>query len=426
MASTYRQTLAALYALEAKKGMDFRLSRLDPVLEALGHPQRAFACVHVAGTNGKGSTSAMVEAAFRAGGHRTGLYTSPHVVSFRERIRIAGVPISREAVVRRVAEVETAGATAKTGLTFFEIATLMAFLEMREAGVDVAVIEAGLGGRLDATNVAHGDVAVLTSVGIDHAEFLGSTIEEIAREKAAIIKAGSVAITGALPISAAKIVAARAEEVDAKLLVHGRDFDDFEPLFAAQQSRPGQVPMGAHQLRNAAVAAAAVEALGTRFPVTTAERDAAILAVRWPGRLEMLPRRQGRGSLVLDAAHNPEGAVALASSLDSVAPERPRVLVFASMGDKDWRAVLTTLAPCFDRVVVAPLPMQRAAAPALFQEVVPDAILAPSAEQALDRAEEIATAHGSVVVAGSIFLLGHLYRYCGGAFLENDLDDSVD
>ena len=187
MPGTYEQTLADLYALEAKKGMDFRLSRLDPVLEALGHPERAFACVHLAGTNGKGSTAAMIEAALRAGGHRTGLYTSPHLVSFRERIRIGGVPITREAVVRQVEAVRAASARTGADLTYFEIATLAAFLELREREVEVAVLEAGLGGRLDVTNVAHGDVAVVTSVGIDHAEFLGHTIAEVAREKAAII-----------------------------------------------------------------------------------------------------------------------------------------------------------------------------------------------------------------------------------------------
>ncbi len=423
MRRTYKQTLAELYALEAKKGMDFRLSRLDPVLEALGHPERAFPCVHLAGTNGKGSTAAMIDGALRAGGHRTGLYTSPHLVSFRERIRVGGVPISREAVVRQVAAVHDATARTNSSLTFFEIATIAAFLEMREREVEVAVVEAGLGGRLDVTNVVHGDVAVLTSVGIDHAEYLGNTVPEVAREKAAIVKRGATAITGALCRDAEAVVSERVAEVGAKWLAYGRDFGDFEPLVAAQARKGSGALAGAHQLRNAGVAAASVEALSSRFPVAREALERGILTARWPGRLEVLRRRRGDGPLVLDAAHNPEGAAALAASLDEVAPARPRVLVFAAMADKDWRSMLAALAPHFEHVLFAPLPMQRAEAPSRFLEAVPSGRLASSGAEALEMAEEAASAHGSIVVAGSIFLLGNLYRSAGGTLLETDLAD---
>ncbi len=410
----YRETLAGLYALEAKKGMDFRLERLGPVLERLGHPERAFACVHLAGTNGKGSTSAMIEAALRAGGHRTGLYTSPHLVSFRERIRTGGVPISRESVVRHVAEVRRSMDAAGADLTFFEITTLAAFLEMREAEVEVAVVEAGLGGRLDVTNVVHGDVAVITSVGIDHAAFLGDTIGAIAREKAAIIKPGATAVSGALPGEAMDEVAARVAAVGARWLALGREFHaDGAPLALA----------GRHQARNAAVARAAVEAMSARFPVSAAEFERGLAGVRWPGRLEVVRRRRGDGPLVLDAAHNPEAAAALAASLDEVAPGRPRTLVFAAMADKDWSAMLGELAPRFDRVFVAPLAMARAEDPRSFLRAVPGAVVAASAREALEMADAAADAHGSVVVAGSIFLLGTLYRAAGGALLEPGLAD---
>jgi len=419
---TYPQTLAALYALEAKKGMDFRLSRLDPVLAALDHPERLPACVHLAGTNGKGSTAAMIEGALRAGGYRTGLYTSPHLVSFRERIRIAGVPITAEAVVRHVETVRSAMAATGADLTFFEIATLAALLEMREQRVEIAVIEAGLGGRLDVTNVVRGDVAVVTSVGLDHREFLGSTIAEIAREKAAIIKPGAVAVTGVLDPAAEIVVAARVADVGATHLAFGRDFGPFEPLLAARrESKQGLA--GNHQARNAAVAAAVVGALAPRFPVPAADRDRGILAARWPGRLEVLARRSGDGPLILDAAHNPEAALALAASLDELAPGRPRVLVFAAMADKDWHAMLATLAPCFDRVIVTALAMARAERPERFLEAAPDAAVASSPALALEQAEAAASAHGSIVVAGSIFLLGNLYRTAGGTLLEEDLAD---
>lgn len=413
-AGAYEATLAALYALEAKKGMDFRLERLDPVLERLGHPERAFACVHLAGTNGKGSTSAMIERVLRAAGHRTGLYTSPHLVSFRERIRIGGVPIAREAVVRQVAEVRRAMDAAGADLTFFEIVTLAAFLELREREVEIAVVEAGLGGRLDVTNVARGDVAVITSVGIDHAAFLGDTIREIAREKAAIIKPGATAVTGALPDDAVAEVAARVAGVGARWLALGRDF---------HTDGPPRALAGRHQAHNAAVARAAVGALSARYPVSAEDLERGFASVRWPGRLEVVGRRRGDGPLVLDAAHNPEAAAALAASLDEVAPARPRVLVFAAMADKDWAAMLGELAPRFDRVFVAPLAMPRAEDPRAFLRAVPGAIVTTSAHEALERADEAADAHGSVVVAGSIFLLGILYRAAGGALLEPELAD---
>jgi dihydrofolate synthase/folylpolyglutamate synthase len=171
------------------------------------------------------------------------------------------------------------------------------------------------------------------------------------------------------------------------------------------------------------VAAAAVAALSPRFPVATAELERGILTARWPGRLEVLRRRRGDGPLVLDAAHNPEGAAALAGALDEVAPARPRVLVFAAMADKDWHAMLAVLAPRFDRVVFAPLPMARAEAPGRFLEAVPSGIVAASGAEALELAEASASAHGSIVVAGSIFLLGNLYRSAGGTLLETDLTD---
>ncbi len=433
MPSTYKDTLASLYALEAKKGMDFRLSRLDPVLDALDHPERAFRAVHIAGTNGKGSTAAMIESALRAGGYRTGLYTSPHLVSFRERTRIGGMPISEDSVVRHTETILDVASQTGAELTFFEIATLAAFLEMRERHVEIGVIEAGLGGRLDVTNVVRGDVAVLTSIGIDHAEFLGDTIAGIAAEKAAIIKHGAIAVTGAMDATADAVVAARVREVGATRTAWGRDFGPFEPLVAAQRAdsvsetatgfHSSHVLAGAHQAHNAALAAAAVSALASEFPVSPGTRDEGIVNARWPGRLEVLARRRGTGPVVLDAAHNPQAVAALVASLDAVAPSRPRVLVFAAMADKDWREMLRMLIPAFDKVIVTALPMARAERPESFLASAPGAVVAPDPTQALERAEREAAAHGSIVVTGSIFLLGNLYRAAGGKLLEEDLAD---
>lgn len=420
MPRTYQEILVDLYALEANKGMDFRLSRLDPVLDDLGNPQRSFACVHVGGTNGKGSTCAMIESALRAGGHRTGLYTSPHLVSFRERIRIAGVPIDRQAVVRQVEAVYAAMLRTGTELTFFEIATIAAFLEMRDQKVTIAVVEVGLGGRLDATNVVHGEVAVLTSVGLDHTEYLGPTIGDVAREKSAIIKKGSVAVVGLLEPRALAVVSARAAEVGAPLLVYGRDFSGHD-ADASGVSAPRL--SGGHQRRNAALAQAALGLLNDRFPVSEAEREKGIASARWPGRLEVVRPGDGSGTLVLDAAHNPEAVSSLIDALPLVAPSRPRVLVFAAMRDKDWPAMLEALRPHFDRFVFAPLPMPRAENPTRFLAKVPDGVVAASPVDALELAQEAACTHGSVVVAGSIYLLGHLYRKVGGTLLEENLED---
>lgn len=421
MAGSYRETLAALYALEARRGMDFRLERLAPVLEALGHPERAFAAVHLAGTNGKGSTASMIEAALRAGGYATGLYSSPHLVSFRERIRVGGEPISQEAVVRHVETIRVACERAGASLTFFEIATIAAFLEMRERGVEVAVIEAGLGGRLDATNVVDGDVAVITSIAIEHAEYLGGTLASIASEKAGIIKRGTSVVCGALAGEAMAEIERKAKDMGARLRVYGRDFEAFEPMLAAQ--REGRGLAGEHQARNAALAAAAVEALARRFPVDEQVRDAAIAGVRWPGRMEMVAPASGSPLLVMDSAHNPAAAEALAVALDASDLPRPRVLLFAAMADKDWRAMLAALLPCFDAVVLTAPPMARAERPERFLEAAPQGRVVSPAHAALAEARGLATAHGSVVVTGSIFLLGHLYRSAGGRFLEPDLED---
>lgn len=442
MTSAYQETLAWLYRLEARRGMDFRLERLVPVLARLGDPQLALRCVQVAGTNGKGSTAAMIESALRRGGYLTGLYTSPHLLSFRERIRIGREAISESAVVEQVAAVRAAMEAAGAWLTFFEIATLAALLEFRARHVDVAIIEVGLGGRLDATNVVDAKVAVLTSIGIDHAEFLGDTIEQIAFEKAGIVGCGATLVSGPLAAAAEAVVAERVSAQQARWLRYGRDFHDLPVVLEAQ--RRGAALLGAHQSHNAAVAAAAVDALAGELPVAREVRDLAIVEARWPGRFEVI---DAAPPLILDAAHNPHAAEALAATLEALAASRPalrarpRVLVFGAMADKDWPAMLRLLAPGFDAVVCARLPMPRAEQPERFVEELqrvygrgPDGgplaaahpavvSVAETPSAALAEARRLAATGGSVVVAGSIFLLGHLYRAAGGKLIEQDLQD---
>ncbi len=401
-----------MYALEAERGMDFRLERLAPVLDRLDHPERRFRAVHVAGTNGKGSTAATVHAILGAAGVRAGLYTSPHLLSFRERIRVGEGVVSAADVVLRVDEVRRAMDDCDARLTFFEIATLAAFAQFRAEGVDVAVVETGLGGRLDATNIIDAEVAVITSVGLEHTEYLGETVAEIAGEKAGIVKPGSTVLVGPVPAEADAVIDAVCRRQGASLLRHGRDFTEDQAMAGAHATL-----LGAHQRRNTALAAEAARRLAagglvTDGFVTDGHVRAGIAAVRWPGRLEVV---EGDPLVVLDGAHNPHAADALARALDELAVPRPRVLVFGAMDDKDHAAMLRSLAPAVDRVVFVPVDQRRSESPSRLSAAAPKgtvAEIAPEAEEGFRRAVAGATG-GSVVVAGSIFLVGQLYGVSG-------------
>jgi dihydrofolate synthase/folylpolyglutamate synthase len=314
---------------------------LEPMREACartGHPERAFPAVHVAGTNGKGSVSAMVEAIARAHGLRTGMYTSPHLCRFAERIRVDGEPID-DAVLASVLE---RALSAGPDLSFFETATLAAFFAFRDARVDLAVLEVGIGGRLDATNVIPAPrAAAITRIALDHTDRLGATVVEIAREKAGIAKAGLEIALGPMPSP----VRAAIDEV-----AHANGATTFSVADAPLPARVGLV--GAHQAENARIAAA----LGARIGASASAIDRGIAGVRWPGRLERI------GDVLLDGAHNPDGAEALARYVRSLAVPPDRVaLVFGTLGDKDWTAMLDTLAPLAEtRFYVAP-PASRSA-----------------------------------------------------------------
>src|SRR5579862_3788185 len=222
--SEYADVLAALYRLEAAKGMDFKLERVALALKNLGNPQRDFAAIHVAGTNGKGSVAAMLQAMFDAGGYRAGLYTSPHLLRFTERVRIGNQEITQDAVVGLAREIHAAATLRGIELTFFEFVTVMAFLHFARERIDLAVIEVGLGGRLDATNVIDPAVTVITTIGLDHQEFLGDTLASIAAEKAGIVKPQRPLVVGRLGPEAARIVMQAAATENAPAVWLGRDF----------------------------------------------------------------------------------------------------------------------------------------------------------------------------------------------------------
>lgn len=373
----------ALHRLYARIPLGMRLG-LEPMLEACaraGHPERAFPAVHVAGTNGKGSVCAMVEAIARSQGQKTGLYTSPHLCRFAERIRIDGEPVSDDALAGLLGRALDAG----PDLSFFETATLAAFFAFQDAKVDVAVLEVGLGGRFDATNVIPTPRAAgITRIALDHTNRLGTTLVEIAREKAGIAKAGLDLVLGPMPedVRAA---------IDAVAYAHGATTTsvDDEPV-------PARLGLaGAHQRDNARVAAV----LGSRIGASTSGIEEGLADVRWPGRLERI------GNVLLDAAHNPDGALALAAHVRSLAlPPAEVALVFGTLSDKDWGPMLDTLAPLAGlRLYVAPSGASRGAVDPSAMAARHAGTLAPSVPDALTAT----AARSLVVVAGSMVLVGH-------------------
>jgi dihydrofolate synthase/folylpolyglutamate synthase len=369
---------------------------LDPMREACartGHPERAFPAVHVAGTNGKGSVCAMVEAIARTQGLRTGLYTSPHLCRFAERIRVNGEPLDDAALATVLDRALESG----PDLSFFEAATLAAFLAFRDARVDLAVLEVGIGGRLDATNVIPTpQAAAITRIALDHTDRLGSTLIDIAREKAGIAKPGLEIVLGPVPppVRAAIDEVARAHQATTVSA-------DAAP--AAELPPPAHVGLpGAHQLDNARIAAV----LGARIGASPRAITEGIAAARWPGRLERI------GDFLLDGAHNPDGAEALARHLRSLAvpPERV-VLLFGTLGDKDWAAMLDTLAPLARaRFYVAPPASRSAIDPRAMSSRHPGTVAA-SIEEALHLAGQLAreaTQRGAAlcVICGSLVVVG--------------------
>jgi dihydrofolate synthase/folylpolyglutamate synthase len=382
----YEESRLWLYGL-ARGGVKLGLDRMEAICAALDHPERAWPCVIVAGTNGKGSVSAIMHEALVASGIRAALYTSPHLHTVRERIRIGREPISESAFVRevdRLRRVVDRGACPEP--TFFEAITAIAFTAMRAAKIEFAVLEVGLGGRLDATNVAKNVRAtVITSIGMDHEAYLGTTIEEIAREKAGIARKGVPMIVGV-------------GDPDALRVIRGVCTARKAPLHRARANHaPTTTLRGVHQRDNAGTAAVALRHIGVS---ETAVR-AGLHGVHWPGRLETI---DGEPSLLLDAAHNPDGAAALAAYLSTLPKTGRRVLLFGVMADKDWPAMLRSLSPEIDERVYVEPALGRAEKIANLDAFAPG-LSASSIPLGLEVAKTRAGAHGLVIVAGSIFVL---------------------
>jgi len=385
-------------------GVDLGLDRVLLALERLGSPERRIPAVHIAGTNGKGSCAAFTDSILRQAGLHTGLFTSPHLSRFTERIRIDGAEIDGD----HLARLDEAVAGTNVPLTFFEVSAVLAFLAFAEAKVDVAILETGLGGRLDATSVCHPVACAITSIALDHEAILGNTLRAIAFEKASIARPGIPLFLGPLAEEADDRIVEVAQAAGAPLRRPGVDY----PPAPIAPALPGP-----HQLANAALAVAlsrqAAQALGRSLGDSDVVRG--LTSARWPGRLERIA-----DDVLLDCAHNVEGTMALVAALP--AAER-RVLVTSIVRDKNAAGMLSVLAPHFDRVVITRSQSDRAADPQRLAELVSRTragdrqvvcVENPVAAFALARDYAREVPSGLVVVAGSIFLVGALRAYLLG------------
>jgi len=390
----------------------FGLERTLALLGALGNPHLAFPVIHVAGTNGKGSSLATAEALLLGRGLRVGKYTSPHLVDFRERVLVDRVPIEADAVVQFVER--WTPLVERLGATFFEATTAMAFDAFARGNVDVALIETGLGGRLDSTNVVDPAAAGVTTIGWDHMEYLGHTLEAIALEKAGVFKRDRPAVIGEPSPAIRELLSARAKELGATPVVVA-DVVTVENVAVTPRGTEATLEMlgererlhtpltGRHQAFNLAFTLALLHAAGPRFRFTLREAAPLLQQVSLPGRF------QRTGKYIFDVAHNADGVRVLAETLQAVAPARPVKAVFCALRDKEWQEMLTTLSPVVDSFVLTNAPTAPASrAWSLdsaqqfleYSDIVAE--VEPSFDAALRRAEKAAT----VVVTGSFHTVG--------------------
>jgi dihydrofolate synthase / folylpolyglutamate synthase len=408
-------------------GVKLGLEMENAVLAALGNPQKLLAVIHVAGTNGKGSVCAFIEAALLACGYRTGLYTSPHLVRFNDRFRINGVPIDDDDLYESLLTVEHAAIEAQKAEgqepTFFECATAIAFHRFRSAPVQIAIMETGMGGRLDATNVVDPLVSIITRVDFDHTAYLGDTLEKIAVEKAGIIKPGRPVVCGAMPEEARGVVRRTARERGclfadvqecANVTLAGEGFSGQKLRVETTDRAYGTVRiplLGRHQVENLATAVTAIDVLrsSAQLPFDEAAVSAGFSRVNWPGRCEVVKQAP---PVILDGAHNPGGAVVFAETLARMLDGKPVALVVGMCGDKDVAGILHPFRSIAKSVWAVRISNERAVAPErilqearsmgweLHEAALPDA---------MREAETWAVANnGAVCAAGSLFLVGEV------------------
>ena len=427
---TYQEALQYLdrfVNLEKKNVYDynlsFKLDRMRRLCSLLGDPQKEVRAIHVAGTKGKGSTSAMIQSILKNSGFKTGLYTSPHLVSFRERIRIDDELISESDVGDILDAIKAAvDEMGDDEPSFFEIYTALAYLYFKAEGADFAVYETGLGGRLDATNVVEPLVCVITPISYDHTGILGDTLEKIAHEKAGIIKNDSICVSAPQKAEALSVIEKVCVERDTELVLVGRDIK-FSELSASSEREVFNVTalfeeydnlhmklLGFHQVINAAVAIGAIEAL--RLSGVSVRRGAVrrgIGCVKWPGRLEVVRKRSPR--IILDGAQNGASADALARSVRKLFKYGKLILVLGISKDKDIKGILKELVPISDTIILTKSEItERAMDPAAIHGLITpkskDVIITQDVKDALDKAISKAGSSDLVLVTGSLFVVG--------------------
>ncbi|MDP7179670.1 MAG: folylpolyglutamate synthase/dihydrofolate synthase family protein [Candidatus Woesearchaeota archaeon] len=386
----YKEVLGKLYDLE-KFGLELGLGRVTELLNKLRNPQKDLKVIHVTGTNGKGSTSAMISSILVSAGYKVGMYTSPHLVSFRERLMINSEEISKEDVVSLFNRVDKV----RTDQTFFEVVTAMAFLYFFEQKVDYLVLEVGLGGRLDATNVVGPLVSVITNIGLEHTKHLGETIEKIAFEKAGIIKEDGLVVTGCSG-NALDVIKGACEEKKSRLYV------------VSEKSKYELGLLGEFQKYNAAVAVKVIEVLKENG-VKVGEDDiiSGLANVKWRGRLEFV-----KENVLVDCAHNPIGMKALKEEVLKVKGKFDKlILIIGVLKDKGYKDMLKAITPLADKVILTKVKIDRAAPPSVLKKYVDkEVIIKDDVKEAVKYGQEIAGANDLVVVCGSIYVVGNALR----------------
>ena len=417
----YKQTINKMYGLQ-KFGIKLGLSSTENLLERLGNPQNDLKILHLAGSNGKGSVGAHTLSILREAGYRVGFYTSPHLVSFRERFRINNDLITKKDVVR-LAEMVWDVCELSEPPTFFEFVTAMAFVYFKEHQVDLAIMETGLGGRLDATNVAKPLVGVITNISLEHTEYLGPTLSHVAREKAGIIKPGMAVVTGEKRKKVLEIFETACRRNRAKLFVLGRDYTvrrtkdngfNYAGPHTSLKNLETNLP-GPHQAVNAAMALTAVDLLANHgLSVTESDLRAGLKSVTWPGRAEKIP---GQPDLMLDGAHNPGSARVLAKMLAGLSYRRIH-MVLGIMADKDIPTIMHSLLPYADRLYLTRPEYDRAAKPEVLADFAkwyqgPVKVIR-KLPQAIETARSEAGPDDLVIITGSLFTVGEARAYLLG------------
>lgn len=404
-------------------GWKLGLNKIRSMLRELNDPHEKYSTIHIAGTNGKGSTSAMLESILRAAGYRTGLYTSPHLVYIGERIRCGGKAISRDELISYIERLRPL--IQKYKCTFFEAVTAIAFLYFAERAVDVAVIEVGLGGRLDATNVIHPLLSIITGIEIDHTKQLGSDRKSIAFEKAGIIKPGGICLTHSPYPEVNQVFQEvckenHAEHIQIERLTEVKNIELSERLTTMDLGVNGcffpQLKLslvGEHQIRNAGLAVAAATILNKRFfPVKIEDIYHGLIDVQWPGRLQMISQRP---KVVLDVGHNPDGIFHAAKAIQEIFKFERLIVLFGVCRDKDYPAMIATLAPMADLFIATKADSTRALSPRSIAAVASKYIdrinQFPTANQAIKYALQFAQPNDLIFCIGSHYLVGEIINY---------------